>query len=87
MAALWVAKGGRKLRLIRLCECADLFEYSMYTHVNLYHLLDTACTRKFFQRGPNFDNVLIEDPNTAINGPSLARSGKRHFNGVSLAGR
>ena len=36
-------------------------------------------SKKFCQRGSKFDNVslflveLIEDPNTAINGPSLAR--------------
>ena len=36
-------------------------------------------SREFYQRGSNFDNVFflvdegIEDPNTTINGPSLAR--------------
>ena len=29
----------------------------------------------------------IEDPNTSINGPPSALPAKRHFNGVSLAGR
>ena len=39
----------------------------------------------FFQRGSNFDNVFfflvnkgIEDPKSAINGPSSARLAKRH---------
>ena len=29
----------------------------------------------------------IEDPNTSINGPPWALPAKRHFNGISLAGR
>ena len=60
-------------------------------------------SRKFCPRGSKFDNFFlvddgIEDPNTAINGPSSARQrnaisaiigppAKPHWNGVSLAGR
>ena len=55
-------------------------------------------SRKFCQRESKYDNVFlcfsflvdegIEDPNTAINGPSLARQRNAIFkNGISLASR
>ena len=49
-------------------------------------------SRKFCQRGSKYDFLVdgagIEDPNTAINGPSsIGQPANRHRNGVSLAGR
>ena len=55
-------------------------------------------SRKFCQRESKYDNVFlflvflvddgIEDPNTALNGPSLARQRNAIFkNGISLASR
>ena len=48
-------------------------------------------SRKFCQRGSNFDNVLVdegkEDPSTTINGPSSARQRnaiKWRFAGVPM---
>ena len=33
---------GRKLRLIRLCKCADCFEHSLNAHANMYIMLDIS---------------------------------------------
>ena len=49
-------------------------------------------SRKFFQRGSNFDNVFFkvdegrEDPSPTLSGPSSAAS-ETPLNGVSLACR
>ena len=45
-------------------------------------------SRTFCQRGSNFDNVLLcdegrEDPNTTINGSSLARQQNANCNGFA----
>ena len=33
---------GRKLRLIRLCRCADCFESLLYAHANLYLIVNSS---------------------------------------------
>ena len=66
------------LTKIILCVVSRIPLYVALVYINATITSSMRGSRKFFQRGSKFDYVFlvdreIEDPNTAINGPTSAR--------------